>query len=417
MRLDILNALDGKGILKELNSDKFEIADTLAKVKIPKKKSEKYRYFDIENLVTKDWDIITTSFKNNFKKKGREVLIEDGELINIPDSKNIFVDIKEFKDIDFNHFDGLYYFSHLASKNLITIRVTNDEEFEIKHKFTKENKLINYRVVILFDRNTHSKIYESFEGNANGSFILSGYDIFLSRDASLEFIKNQTLNENNYTPILTSAYKIESNASFNLKTYDFANTNGLNIFQATLKDNASFDSTHLLYTNKNAKAGTVSQIVHIGKSSKSNQNAKNILNDKSRGIFDALIKVTNSGLKTIAHQNSKSILLNSGAYMASKPQLEIYIDDLEASHGSTTGQLDKKALFYLRSRGINKLEAKKMLILAFANEAISKIKDERISNYIYIDFEKAYYGSSKIDCIKTCHECEEMILKDKSGNN
>jgi Fe-S cluster assembly protein SufD len=96
--------------------------------------------------------------------------------------------------------------------------------------------------------------------------------------------------------------------------------------------------------------------------------------------------------------------------MASKPQLEIYIDDLEASHGSTTGQLDEKALFYLRSRGIKEVEAKKMLILAFANEAIDTIKDETIANHIYVDFEKAYYGSAELDCIKTCHECEDMVL-------
>jgi Fe-S cluster assembly protein SufD len=96
--------------------------------------------------------------------------------------------------------------------------------------------------------------------------------------------------------------------------------------------------------------------------------------------------------------------------MASKPQLEIYIDDLEASHGSTTGQLDKDAMFYLQSRGINKQDAKKMLILAFANELIEQIEDENLKNMVQNSFEIAYYDKIEIDCIKTCHECEESIL-------
>ena len=409
MRLELLNALDGKAIAFELGSKKLKVADALATVKIPKKKSEKYRYFDIESLVSKDWDVVTTP-NESFEKKGNTLLIEDSKVVSVPDSSNISVELKEFEDVDLEHFDGLYFASHLLAKNTIVVRVSSDEKFEIKHKFTQEDKLINYRVVLLVDANTHVQVYESFDGEAKGSFILAGYDIFLSRDGSLEFIKNQTLQESSYTPIFTSAQKVDSNASFNLKTYDFANSNGLQLFQTTLLENASINAIHLLYTNKEAKAGTVSEIVHSGKNSKSKQNAKNILNDKSRGIFDALIKVTNKAKGTIAHQNSKSILLNSGAYMASKPQLEIYIDDLEASHGSTTGQLDEKALFYLRSRGIKEVEAKKMLILAFANEAIDTIKDETIANHIYVDFEKAYYGSAELDCIKTCHECEDMVL-------
>ncbi len=409
MRLELLNALDGKAIASELGSNKLEIADALASVKIPKKKSEKYRYFDIESLVSKDWDVLSTP-NESFEKKGNTLLIEDAKVVSVPESSNITVELKAFEDVDFNHFDGLYFASHLLAKNTIVVRVSSDEKFEIKHKFTSEEKLINYRVVLLVDANTHVQVYESFDGEAKGSFVLAGYDIFLSRDSSLEFIKNQTLQEGSYTPIFTSAQKIDSNASLHLKTYDFANSNGLQLFQTTLLEHASMDAVHLLYTNKEAKAGTVSEIVHSGKNSKSTQNAKNILNDKSRGIFDALIKVTNQGKGTSAHQNSKAVLLNSGAYMASKPQLEIYIDDLEASHGSTTGQLDEKALFYLRSRGIREIEAKKMLILAFANEAIDTINDEAIANHIYVDFEKAYYGSAELDCIKTCHECEDMVL-------
>jgi len=179
----------------------------------------------------------------------------------------------------------------------------------------------------------------------------------------------------------------------------------------SLDERAEIKSNHLIFAKDEAKRGVVTKYRHLGEHSKSNQKAKSILQDKARGIFDALIKVENSAKYSKAHQNSKSILLNKGAYMASKPQLEIYIDELEASHGSTTGQLDEKALFYLRSRGINKMEARRVLILAFANELIDDIEDKSLRDIIHQDFEIAYYGEIKgVECIESCHNCEEMIL-------
>jgi Fe-S cluster assembly protein SufD len=78
--------------------------------------------------------------------------------------------------------------------------------------------------------------------------------------------------------------------------------------------------------------------------------------------------------------------------MVAKPQLEIYIDELEASHGATTGQLDEKQLFYLQSRGISGQEAKKMLVIAFANTLIEKVKDVRHQEKVLESFEKAFYA-------------------------
>ena len=82
--------------------------------------------------------------------------------------------------------------------------------------------------------------------------------------------------------------------------------------------------------------------------------------------------------------------------MKSKPQLEIYIDELEASHGSTIGQLDEAALFYLCSRGITTDEARKMLILAFANEMIEAVQDSDLAQQIRDDFESAYHWKKDI---------------------
>jgi len=414
MKLDILNALDSDSLLKELksSSSKSVAASALAKLKVPNKKTEKYRYFDIAPLVTKDWQVADIA-EAEPKSEGKKIVIQDGALVNSGDIEGLSVELVEFNDIDSEHFDGLYFLSHLMAKKAIVIRCSKDSSFEIEHNFSKEESLINYRVVILVDANTHVQAYESFSGDAKESFILSGYDIFVSRDASLKFIKSHTLKQTQYTPIFTSRYKVDSSATMKLSSFDFAFANGLNIIRVELKESANIDASHLLFVSNSAKYGIVSEIVHEGKSSISSQKAKSILDGGARGIFDALIRVQHSAKWTKAHQNSKAILLESGAYMASKPQLEIYIDDLEASHGSTTGQLDEQQLFYLRSRGIKESDARKMLILAFAHEIVATVDDEYLANKIYAEFERAYYGNYELDCIKTCDGCEELVLKDE----
>lgn len=418
MRLETLNALDSHGIINALNanSSKSNAATALERLRLPTKKSEKYRYFDIEKLMQKDWKIAQVA-PNSFEGSGNRIIIEDGAVMNGGLIDGVSVEYKNFSDIDSEHFDALYYLNHLLSQDTIVIRISKDTKFEIRQILSKEDALINYRIVLLVDSNVHASVYETFEGHAKDAFVLGGYDIFISRDASLEFIKNQTLQDGGYTPIFSNRYKIDSNANLILSTFDFAKSDGLNIFRAQLLKNANFDASHLLYLNSNVKNGTVSEIVHEGQSSHSEQTNKAILDNSARGIFDALIRVQKSGKWTKAHQNSKAVLLHSGAYMASKPQLEIYIDDLEASHGSTTGQLDEKQLFYLQSRGISYSSAKKMLILAFANEIIDKIKDESTQNAIHCSFEEAYYGKSELDCLQTCHGCEGLIVGAENENN
>ena len=124
--------------------------------------------------------------------------------------------------------------------------------------------------------------------------------------------------------------------------------------------------------------------------------AKSILKDQATGIFDGLIRVDEKAQHANVRQSSKAILLNDGAFMKAKPQLEIYTDELEASHGATTGQLDEIALFYLRSRGISTDEARKMLTLAFVNEMIEEVQDKVVSQQIQDDFESVYYQEKDI---------------------
>ena len=214
----------------------------------------------------------------------------------------------------------------------------------------------------------------------------------IARDSTLNVVKLQSMQDNSYSMIASHKINVANNANALYKSFDLGSDHALQLIKVDLDAYAHVEAGHLLYLNNDSKRGTVSQIIHKGEHSTSKQEAKNILDGHTRGIFDALIRVEETAKFTKAQQNSKAILLQEKAYMVAKPQLEIYIDELEASHGATTGQLDEKQLFYLQSRGISYVEARKMLVIAFANTLIETIKDSRHQERIKSAFEKVFYS-------------------------
>ncbi len=119
---------------------------------------------------------------------------------------------------------------------------------------------------------------------------------------------------------------------------------------------------------------------HASPNCTSNQLFKGVLDDMSTGAFNGRIYVAPGAQGTMAYQKNNSILLTDDAKMDTKPQLEIFADDVKCSHGATIGQIDNDALFYLQSRGIDKREAKLMLMFGFAHEVIQNIKVEALQN-------------------------------------
>ena len=113
---------------------------------------------------------------------------------------------------------------------------------------------------------------------------------------------------------------------------------------------------------------------HAEPNCESHQDYKGIYADKSVGVFNGKIYVNQIAQKTNAFQKNNNILLDDTATINTKPQLEIFADDVKCSHGCTIGQLDEDALFYLRSRGIPKREAKGLLTYAFANNVLESVK-------------------------------------------
>ena len=110
----------------------------------------------------------------------------------------------------------------------------------------------------------------------------------------------------------------------------------------------------------------------------SNELYKGILKDRARGVFNGKVMVRQDAQKTNAFQQNNSLVLSPNAVMDAKPQLEIFADDVRCSHGATIGQLDESAIFYLRSRGLSDLEARKILQVGFLGEVINSVRIEGI---------------------------------------
>lgn len=138
----------------------------------------------------------------------------------------------------------------------------------------------------------------------------------------------------------------------------------------------SFNGVNLL--NNTQHSDTTILIEHQAPHCRSNQFYRSLLDDKSRCVFQGKVHVHQEAQKTDGYQLSNALLLSPNAEMDTKPELEIYADDVKCSHGATTGQLDEAPLFYLRQRGLNEAQARLLLVQAFVDEVVDKVANEDI---------------------------------------
>ena len=136
----------------------------------------------------------------------------------------------------------------------------------------------------------------------------------------------------------------------------------------------------LLHDSQQAHVRT--RVIHNIGGGYSSQTIKFVLDDQAKGSFCGELKIQPDAQKTEAYQTNRNILLSREADMLTEPQLEIYADDVKASHGATTGQLDEAALFYMQQRCIDRETASKLLLQAFFEEVVGTLSDERVQEEI-----------------------------------
>jgi Fe-S cluster assembly protein SufD len=202
-------------------------------------------------------------------------------------------------------------------------------------------------------------------------------NLIVGKNATLNYIK---IGNSNQPSNIEYVNKIGVNATLNMFLFDFGSSN--NIINTKLEsDNSTFKIQGLNDLKNSSRVEYIVTTNHKTKSL-SDISFKNLLNDKSFAKVDMFSIVENSAAFSKAFQNSKTILLSDDSAVQITPHLEISIDELEASHGATCGDLDKDGLYYLESRGIKEDDAKILLLNAIRNEVYSNLKDEKLIEYV-----------------------------------
>jgi len=269
--------------------------------------------------------------------------------------------------------------------------VVAEKPIHIINVVTENNLISNTRVLVQAQNNASVKIIESFV-NLGGeeSFANNVAEFFLSANAQVEYNKLQNKEGESYQIATEQVYQ-EDSSTFTINTITLDGTlvrNNLNIEVDAEGCETNLNSIYLGKNNNHIDNHTI--VDHLKPNCNSNEVYKGILDDNSVGVFNGKVFVRPNAQKTNAFQQNNNILLTDDAVINSKPELEIYADDVKCSHGSTTGQLDDEAIFYLQARGISKKSAVNLMITAFAKDALEGITIEALKEYVEIKIEERF---------------------------
>jgi len=284
---------------------------------------------------------LISKFDFNYEEKDKIEIIDTQETEDL-DSSNSLVSLNNA--LKFNYVKLTIKENYSLNKPLIIYNITDKK---------LNSNTINQRIDFILEKNSSLKLINLFDDSSNNNFININYQFKIARDAILKNYKiDHKLNSNikyffnnidlDYNSLVetfifsTGSKFIKNEINCNLNDqYSSAFINGI----INLKD----DQHHEIKTNIN----------HLAENTKSYQLIKSVLNDNSKGVYQGKIFVNSRAQKTDGYQLSKALLLNENTEFDAKPELEIYADDVKCSHGSTSGNLDEEAIFYLMSRGLN----------------------------------------------------------------
>lgn len=379
---------------------------------IPTNKHEDYKYCNLDAILKKEFKNIEQRFLqvndiNSHKLDNTITLVViNGNYSEALSDKIILkgLHINTFSNLDANGKEKIASIADVATDAFIALNTAfSSNGFHLK---VDKGAVITIPVHVLYVSSGSSEV-----------FVNSRNIIELEENSELTLIEEHVLTSNSkvFTNHLSEKF-VAQNAKLN--SYNFQNEGAqgfsVNTNQVKIERYGKYDNTtitlsgQLVRNNHNvvlagengeahlnglfASAGT--QLVdnhtlmdHQVPNCESNELYKGIVNDKSTGVFNGKIFVRKDAQKTNAYQSSKNILLSDDATINTKPQLEIYANDVKCSHGTSTGKIDANALFYLNARGLGRETAKKMLLASFAQEVIDKIETESLKEKVNQHFE------------------------------
>ena len=348
-------AKDGKLVIKSTAKAKKEHADLFEK------------YYQSTEIDTQNF---FTNLNAAYATNGSFVYIPDNVVLDKPVHVINFSDGQDSKTI--SQYRNIFY----AGKNS-KVQIVNSF-----HSLTVNYTLTNALTEIILDGNAHLN-FNIFQGEGDDAFQVNHTKVLQHRGSSFS----------SHTITLCGA--IVRN-DLQVKHLDEACETDLNGLY--LPDREQHFDNHLF-------------VHHAKPHCTSNQLYKGIIDNKASAVFLGKVLVDKGAQKTLADQSNRNVLLTKYAKVNSKPQLEIYADDVACSHGSTTGQIDKEALFYLQSRGINKRQAETLLLSAFLADVIENIQVEPVKILVKLLIDKRLKGEKtygQCTMIEACHGCDPI---------
>ena len=388
---------------KKLREIKFNFREEYKYTPLKKNLEEKFDLSN-ENIFKSDSSLFKKIYPHLINNdKVFQIIIMNGEILkkfsNIPlniSFKNfeelekkekiiLYNNFAENDDSDTDMFSALNgslwskgIFIHV-NKNLII-----DKPLIINNFYSSDSQDCNThtRKFIFMEKNSKLSITEFDVSLRKKSFNSSVSEIILEDASEFDYFKIQN-DPNDSTSYNSINIKQKKNSILNTFTFSFSGSMIRNNLNISLENQNCYSNIYGVYSlNGNTHLDNHTSVDHIKKNSISNEHYKGIMHGKSNGVFNGKIFVRKEAQKTNAFQVNNNILLSDKAKINTKPQLEIWADDVKCSHGCTTGQLDEDAIFYLQSRGLTRAKAISILINAFFEEIIQKIDTQIIKKEI-----------------------------------
>ena len=258
-----------------------------------------------------------------------------------------------------------------------------EEPIQLIYITTGSTVLTSVRNILIANDNSEATVTMNYVGeNAEANFTNVITEVTVKTNASLSIHKVQHENNTNFH-INTETVSQGRDSRFTLSTSTFSGAIVRNnVYVHVDGENAETNLFGLYLTDDKQLVDNHTVIDHKVPNCNSNELYKGVLDGQSTGVFNGKVYVREQAQKINAFQSNGNVLLSDNASMNSKPELEIYADDVKCSHGSTTGQIDEEAIFYLRARGISEKSAKSLMINGFVGEVVDQISNEIVREHI-----------------------------------
>ncbi|NRD22320.1 Fe-S cluster assembly protein SufD [Winogradskyella litoriviva] len=381
----------------------------------PTKKLEDWKYTSLNTVLKQDYSV--------FPKHENDIEFKDVKkyfIHEIDAYKIIFIDGKYASNLSQTTHDGLdvclmssaltkpkykviidNYFNKIASKDGLSSLNTAfshegayinipknkvvDKPIQIIHFSTGNESavLLQPRNLIVVNENAHVQIIERHQSLTDNPVLTNSVtEIFTNKRAIVDYYKIQ--NDKQSASLIDNTYVNQKQESLaKVHTFSFGGKltrNNLNFYQNGERIDSTMKGITIIGDKQHVDHNTL--VHHIEPNCESHQDYKGIFDDSATGVFNGKVVVEKEAQKTNAFQANNNILMSDKASINTKPQLEIFADDVKCSHGCTIGQLDESAMFYLRSRGIPEKEARALLMFAFSNNVMDSVKIPELKNRI-----------------------------------